>query len=100
MIGESDAVLLDPLPAGDRDRPSVEEVLLVDQDEEDIVAAGRRVRGGDGARPAPLRRRPAARLAAPSKAAPCVITARREGLRTSSGEFVIALSRWCCGVGS
>ena len=43
------------LPAGDRDRPIFEEVLLVDQDEEDVIAAGGRVRGDDGTG---LRRRP------------------------------------------
>lgn len=42
MIGESDAVLFDPLTAGHRHRPALEEVLLVHQDEQNVVAAGRR----------------------------------------------------------
>jgi hypothetical protein len=46
MIDESDAVLLDPLAARRRHRPCVEEVLLIDQDEQDVIAARRRC-GGD-----------------------------------------------------
>jgi hypothetical protein len=43
MVGEGDGVGLDPFAGQHRERPFVEEVFLVDQDEEDVVAAGRRV---------------------------------------------------------
>ena len=48
MIREGNAVLLDPFAAGNWDRPIVEEMLLIDQDEQDVVAAGRRVGRDDG----------------------------------------------------
>ena len=41
MVREGDAVLLDPFAARNRHRPMLEEMFLVDQDEQDIVAAGR-----------------------------------------------------------
>ena len=54
------------LPAGDRDRPIFEEVLLVDQDEEDVIAKGsvspmwprmNLSRGSQSKTPANIRRR-------------------------------------------
>src|ERR1700691_2720631 len=45
MIGESDAILLEPFTGGNRHRPALEKVLLVHQDEQNVIAARWRARG-------------------------------------------------------